>query len=305
MIRPVLGLAALCCQVAIGQGADTRREFEVASVKPAARGQNSERRGGPGTNEPGQITYVNTWLPALVAEAYGVRSDQISGPDWMQTEVYSIVAKIPPNTTKQEFNTMLRNLLADRFHLTLHHEPKSLSVYVLSAAPGGTKLKLSPANVNEPFAPPASGSGGESRFPALAPGRTEAHLWRDRAYYTYRQTVPEFALGLGALVNMSNGDGIVRGSPPTPFIVDETGLEGRFDFTLEFAGSPMPSPALAVALTAQGELPSEAANPASTPVGGPSIFRALEQQLGLHLEKSKRTIDFLMIDHADRVPTEN
>lgn len=116
----------------------------------------------------------------------------------------------------------------------------------------------------------------------------------------------EFALSLGALVNMSNGDGIVRGSPPLPFIVDATGLKRRFDFTLEFAGSPMPSPALAAALTPQqGDQPALTAAVAAAPVGGPTVFRALEQQLGLKLQKDKRTVDFLVIDSADKVPTEN
>jgi len=290
MIRAIIAVlvtALVFCKFAIGQVTNSRREFEVASVKPALKGQNSERHGGPGTNEPGQVTYLNTWLTGLVAEAYGVRSDQITGPGWMQTEVFSIVARIPPNTTKQDFNLMMRNLLAERFHLTLHHEPKALSVYILSVAPGGGKMKPSPLDANAKIVLPSSGASGESRFPALSPGRTEAHLWRERAYYTYRQTMEEFALGLGALVNMSNGDGIVRGSPPIPYIVNETGLEGRFDFTLEFAGSPIPSPALAAALAAQGNLPSEAANLPSAPGGGPSIFRALEQQLGLHLEKAR------------------
>jgi uncharacterized protein (TIGR03435 family) len=91
-----------------------------------------------------------------------------------------------------------------------------------------------------------------------------------------------------------------------PFVVEETGLKGRFDFTLEFAGSPMPSPALAAALAGQqGDEPALAANIAAAPVSGPNIFRALEQQLGLKLEKDKRTVDFVIIDHADKVPTEN
>ncbi len=311
MPGPIMGIvltALVCCEVAIGQSWDTRREFEVASVKPAPpyHGEDTAPRGGPGSRDPGLATYPRIWLPNLLAQAYGVRNDQVSGPDWVHTEAYSIVAKIPPHTTTQEFNLMLQNLLTERFHLTLHHEPKVLSVYILSVAAGGPKLKPSPADANAPVALPTSGSGGESRFPMLAPGRTEAHGWRDKAYYTYRQTMAEFALSLGALVNMSNGDGIVRGSPPLPFIVDETGLKGRFDFTLEFAGSPMPSPALAAALTQQqGDQPALTAAVAAAPVGGPTVFRALEQQLGLKLQKGKRTVDFLVIDSADKVPTEN
>lgn len=286
--------ALLCC--AFGQSSDSRLEFEAASVKPAPpyHGEVVDRRGGPGTSDPRQVIYPRTWLPTLVAEAYGVRTDQVSGPDWVKTEAYSIVANIPPNTTKQEFNLMLRTLLAERFHLALRHEPKTTSVYVLSVAAGGPKLRPSPADENAPV----ESSG---RFPTLAPGKTVALWWRERAFYTYRQTMAEFAFGLGPLVNMSNGDGIVRGSPPIPFIVDETGLKGRFDFTLEFAGSPMPSAALAAALAGQQADPAALAPAAA----GADLFRALQQQLGLKLEKGKRTVDFLVIEHADRVPTEN
>ena len=97
---------------------------------------------------------------------------------------------------------MLQNLLTERFHLTLHHEPKVLSVYILSVAAGGPKLKPSPAGRRCASGAAYSGSGGESRFPMLAPGRTEAHGWRDKAYYTYRQTMAAFALSLGALVSV-------------------------------------------------------------------------------------------------------
>ena len=104
MPGPIMGIvltALVCCEVAIGQGWDARREFEVASVKPAPpyHGEDTAPRGGPGSRDPGLVTYPRIWLPNLLAQAYGVRNDQVSGPDWVQTAAYSIVAKIPPNTT--------------------------------------------------------------------------------------------------------------------------------------------------------------------------------------------------------------
>jgi uncharacterized protein (TIGR03435 family) len=250
-------------------------------------------------------------LANLVSDAYGVRLDQVSGPDWTKTESYSIVAKIPPNTTRDQFNLMLQNLLAERFHLTLHHEPNTLPVYILSVAPGGPKL--TPADAHAAAAPPAAAScaGIESNhFPALRPGRALALLWcPGTAYYTYRQTMAEFALGLGYLVNMSNGDGLITGGPPAPFVIDETGLTGRFEFKLEFGGSIVPSsPGLVAALIASGAIPpvdsAEKIAEGARAVG-PNLFTALEKQLGLKLQRGKRPVDFLVIDHADKVPTEN
>jgi uncharacterized protein (TIGR03435 family) len=323
MIRPIIGTvvaALIWCEFAIGQVTDKRWEFEVASVKPAPPnpGGDTVPRGGPGTNDPGQITYPYIGLPNLVAEAYGVRLDQVSGPDWMKGEAYSIVAKITPNTTKEQFNLMLQNLLAERFHLTLHHETKALPVYILSVVPDGPKLKPASADPNAgtaaPF--PTCEASEKNHFPGLLPGRTETHRWcSSMAYYTYRQTMAEFALGLGTLVSMSNGDGIISGGPSAPFVADETGLTGRFEFQLEFAGTVFPSsPAVIAALTARGAIrPVDPNQPTPSPEeiadgahgGGPDLFRALEKQLGLKLEKGKRPVDFLVIDHADKVPTEN
>ena len=104
MPGPIMGIvltALVSYEVAIGQGWDARREFEVASVKPAPpyHGEDTAPRGGAGSRDPGLVTYPRIWLPNLLAQAYGVRNDQVSGPDWVQTAAYSIVAKIPPNTT--------------------------------------------------------------------------------------------------------------------------------------------------------------------------------------------------------------
>ncbi len=160
----------LCRQLATGQTTDKRWEFEVASVKPAPANGNADTtpRGGPGTSDPGQITYERTWLRYLVADAYAVRTDQVSGPDWTKTEAYSIVAKIPPNTTRDKFNLMLRNLLAERFHLTIHRETKMEPVYVLLVAPDGPKLKRASADSAAAAAAPDTrtcDAKAENRFP--------------------------------------------------------------------------------------------------------------------------------------------
>ena len=163
MIRTTIGtvLAALmCCASLDGQTADRYPAFAVASVKPAppvVDGTDYSMHGGPGTDDPGQITYPHTWLARMLTVAYGVAFDQISGlPDWSATQAYSIVAKIPPNTTKDQFNLMLQNLLAERFHLTLHHETREFQVYTLLVAKGGPKVKPSLPDVDAKTAPPGS-----------------------------------------------------------------------------------------------------------------------------------------------------
>src|ERR1035437_5587594 len=132
-------------------------------------------RGGPGTDDPGQFTAPRASLMSLLATAYGVAFDQISGPDW--TEIYSVAAKIPPNTTKEQFNLMLQNLLAERFHLTLHHGTKDFTVYELVVAERGPKIDPSPPDVDGATAPPAGPFRDETDkngFPVVPPGRTSA-----------------------------------------------------------------------------------------------------------------------------------
>jgi uncharacterized protein (TIGR03435 family) len=253
------------------------------------------------------VSYPRTFLLSLIRQAYGVRTDQVSGPDWLRSEPYTVIAKIPPNTTQDQFNVMLQRLLAERFHLAFHRETKAFPVYVLTVAEGGPKLKPSTPEGEAPTAAPniaAGGKRGETAFPALQPGLTRASSFRGgTAYFTFRETMAEFAEGLGALVLLSNGESVVRGGPPPPLVVDETGLTGRFDFKLEFAGSTT-LPQSLVQVERGGEQ-AAAADSASTPAGGPSLFSALQKQLGLKLEGGKRAMDLLVIDHVDKVPTEN
>lgn len=76
-------------------------------------------------------------LRNLVAFAYRVENDQVTGPSWMNTEIYAVSANIPAAATEEQFHLMLRNLLAARFQMTLHHETKVMDGYDLVVAKGG------------------------------------------------------------------------------------------------------------------------------------------------------------------------
>jgi uncharacterized protein (TIGR03435 family) len=118
-----------CASVFAVCGQSAPPAFEVASVKQAAPSNGpvrSSMRGGPGTSDPGRITYTNVTLMSVLLRAYEVKSYQASGPDWLSSERYDIAAEIPPGATKEQFNLMLQRLLADRVHLALHHETKQI-----------------------------------------------------------------------------------------------------------------------------------------------------------------------------------
>src|SRR5579864_8599913 len=112
---PVLMSAAAA--LAQSDAQPVKLEFEVASVKPAAPQGGGRglvgKQGGPGTADPGRLTYTNLTLKAMITTAYDVKPDQVTGPGWLDTERFDIVAKIPAGATKAQVNQMLQNLLAD------------------------------------------------------------------------------------------------------------------------------------------------------------------------------------------------
>ena len=86
------------------------------------------------SHDPGRITWTNVWLERVLEVGYDFPTDRISGPGWLNTERYNIVATVPTGTTAGDFKLMVQNLLADRFKLTLHHETKEVPGYVLEIA---------------------------------------------------------------------------------------------------------------------------------------------------------------------------
>lgn len=151
--------------------------FDAASVRPSSMGANSPPilQGGPGSADPGQIRYAGMPLVALLLNAYGLRSFQVlSLPDSIGSARFDIIAKIPADAEPQ-FNTMLQNLLVERFNLRFHHETREVPVYVLSVGPTGSKLKASA----KPQSPKAEDSSGKQipigapnpeGFPTFPPG---------------------------------------------------------------------------------------------------------------------------------------
>jgi uncharacterized protein (TIGR03435 family) len=269
-------------------------KFEAASVKPAgpynpAAITGPWFSGGPGSNDPGRITWSRVELMFALTRAYKVSTDCVSGPPWLNTEFYSIVATMPPNTSEARFDLMLQDLLATRFHLKLHHATKDFPGYELVVAPGGPKLK--PWHPDAAFlavAPQDAGGPGpldKDGFAALRPGqRVMNPVVNGVMHSTRRQSMSALAQDLGWLLNLSTGDG-----GPRPRVADKTGLAGEYEFKLEFAVASVQSH-----------------DAASEPSGGPTLFAALQKQLGLKLVKVKSvTEDILVIDHIDKVPSEN
>jgi uncharacterized protein (TIGR03435 family) len=218
--------------------------------------------------------------------AYSILPDRIVGPAWLQTERYDIIAAVPPETTREQFNEMLRNLLAARFHMTLHHELKAVQGYELTVGKDGSKLKE--AAVRDPSASPASAAAGASPvdsngFPkAERPGLFVA-LSADR---DGADTAINSASHLTAIAQPLTVLLRVLGAELDGPVADRTGLTGVYDFKLEYVSGGSGSKAVS-------------AEPAA------DIASAVETQLGLKLERKKLLLDNLVIEHADKIPVKN
>jgi uncharacterized protein (TIGR03435 family) len=227
----------------------------------------------PEPPDPDRITYERQRLIRFLSAAYGFAFDQISGPEWMGTNLYTVAAKVPPGTTKEQLKVMWQNLLVERFHLKTHIIQKDFPVYELTVAKGGPRFHEEPG------------------FPVPRPGEKWAFRPAPRDIrLTFRDySMADFATRIGwPLGTIATSGGLTLGR-----VMNKTGLEGSYSFTLEFAGSWGPGSAFL------RPLPDGQPDPVS------NLFDALRQQLGLRLDEGKARLDVLVVDHADKVPTEN
>jgi uncharacterized protein (TIGR03435 family) len=271
------GLIALVCCTGFGQTA-APPSFEVASIKPAPAPTGGNMRVGM-RRETGRVTYSGMSLKNLIANGFRVKPYQISGPGWLDSERFEIVAKLPEGASQDQIPEMLQRLLAERFGLKLHRDKRDLPVYALVVGKNGPNLEAVDA--------PAGGAPGSpaGSMMRMEPGKLSAQ----------RVKMDGFA---GTLSN-------IVGRP----VLDETGLTGSYNVTIELSPEDMMN--MRGAMRMPGPVGGEAGGAAKAeagpaPEGAPaaSIFQSL-QKLGLKLEPRKAPIEFLVIDHVEKTPTEN
>jgi bla regulator protein BlaR1 len=262
--------------------------FEVASVKV-----NNGGGGWPQSlySRNGRFVATNISLKSLLQMAYGLKDSQIAeAPSWTNTEKYDIEAKpddaviealqklTSPEKFNGQVNLMIQSLIRDRFKLASHYETKELPVYVLLVARNGPKFHeaaitptgSTPPNPRGPSSVPPKGSyirmGGRGQLDAV-----DANL---------DMFIDVLSQQIGRI------------------ILNQTGLKAKYDFTLKWT----PDEGHPEMFKGAGALPSEAAPPPDT--SGPTIFTAMQEQLGLKLEAQKSSMPVLIVDHIER-PTEN
>ena len=244
---------------AVPMPANARPVFEVATIKlsnPGAQGKGYTVRGR-------QVLTLNTSLSDLMTFAYELHARQIAGgPAWLETDKYDVTGQPDivglPNVAQMRL--MIQKLLADRFKLAFHREKKELSVYALVVGAKGPMLTKS--------------AGDPNGLPGL------------------------FFRGLGVLpvqnATMADFAGVMQSAVLDRPVVDQTGLTGRYDFTLRWT----PDETQFIGMGVRVPPPTGDASAA------PGLFTAIQEQLGLKFEATKAPVDVLVVDHAER-PSDN
>lgn len=201
---------------------------------------------------------------------------------------FDIAAKVPAGATQDDLRVMLQNLLVERFQLKLHHESRETQAYALTVGRDGPRFAAFPSELPEgatdALLPRPTGIDKDGFFlfpPGSVVGMMGSADGQTRILLV-RKPVTELCSFLARLLDAP--------------VVDQTGLTGRYDVHLKFAVEPE-SP------QSDGGDPAPKVPNASDPA--PELFRALEKQLGLKLERRKLPVSFLVVDSANKTPAEN
>jgi uncharacterized protein (TIGR03435 family) len=255
--------------------------YEAASVKPHKSGeQGSSIRRVPG----GRLQATNMPLRALITFAYQVQGFQlVDDPAWIRNETFDIVAKmegdpppVPPGQGPDPHMVAMRTLLADRFNLAIHRETREMDIYALILARSDGKLgpALKPTT-QDCAAKTATARGGPPPGPLPGPNSPVVCGIRGLPGRLIAGAMPMTLLA-------SNLSGQVQ-----RVVIDRTGLSGAWDFELTFAPERPINPPPGV------EFPPADPN-------APSLFTAMQEQLGLRLQSTSGPVDVLVVDRIER-----
>jgi uncharacterized protein (TIGR03435 family) len=239
-------------------------QFEVASLKP-----NSSGRPGfsiaplPG----GKLNASNISLKRLIAVAYSVTDFQIFGNlDWLESARYDMETRAPGPAALPELRLMLRSLLEDRFKLKFHRETRELRIFTLlpAKAPGPGLVEAPEGECSTAVTPQPALNGTACGIVNLGPGRINGQRGR----------ISQLADRLSTLLGTT--------------VVDKTGLTGYYNIAMTWT----PDPDMERLMTGE--------RPPVNDTSAPSLFTAIQQQLGLKLVAGKGPVEVIVIDSAEK-----
>jgi uncharacterized protein (TIGR03435 family) len=286
VVISILSARQICAQSPLTTAAPSP-SFEVAAIRPNRSGDHSSHI----RTSNGRFGVTNQTTKTLIEFAYNIQDIQISGgPSWIASEKYDIDAKIedslaeelqklPPEKRREQLGLMLQSLLADRFNLKVGHETRELPVYALILAKNGPKLQESKPSDTSPNGTKGS-AGHVNRHMGISSRAGESEIRDEGA------TMAAVAQQLSQQLSRT--------------VLDQTGLKGMYDFTLRFSHDQSP-PAM---FKGSGDSSPGTGNAPPPESSVPSIFTAIQEQLGLKLEPTKGPVEILVIGHIEK-PSEN
>jgi uncharacterized protein (TIGR03435 family) len=265
--------------------------FEVASIRPSSEQLTQVSAGLRVAGSQVRVTGMS--LKDYIGMAYGVKPQQIVGPDWLGQARFDLAATIPADGSSAQLEVMLQSLLADRFKMTVHREQKEFPVYALGVARGGAKLQpsaASPEPVTGEKQPEVNvAAGGSSAGVGADLGGGSSFMLGNNRLEVKKLTMTDYAEVLTRFVDRA--------------VINETGLTGQYDVTLELAPEDYMPVIIRSGINAGVVLPPQAlrlldganADPFSNPL----------RTVGLTLESRKAPLDVIVVDAIAKTPTEN
>ncbi len=302
--------------------------FEVATVKPSApldpvaiaaavRAGKMPRFGALVEGDRADYRYMS--LKDLIAYAYKVQAYQVDGPAWMAQQRFDITATMPAGSTKEDAPAMLKQLLAERFKLAVHQATQERPVLALVLGKSGPKMKEAPPTppidedkALEPGEMKMDGPEGPMRVKMNGDGSQSINMGKEGVITqrmdgaTQSMKMQATSISMEGFARMLNSFMSAYGTGSKQ-IVDMTGLKGNYSLSIDLSLAEI----MAMAQNAGVNIPRPAATAdpaavaaASDPVGGSSIYASV-QALGLKLESRNAEVMKLVVDHAEKTPTEN
>ena len=323
--RPVLVACFFVTAAGLAQN-PPKLSFEVASVKQSppmdvqalvAASQAGGRMPIGAHVDRARAEYRYMSLTALIARAYKIDAAQITGPDWLPSVQWDIVAKMPEGASVEDAPAMLQTLLEERFKLSVHRQTKEQPVLALVLGKGPLKMQETeagkPLDTSAPFKP-GEVETDEADGPTRAyTDKKTGEIYADRGVNgKYRISVDQanmtihmdasqmtmagFADMLSQVARLGNSGG--------RSVVDMTGLKGSYNLKFDISLSELMAALRAQAAGTGGGESASAVPAASDPGSAASLFNTVAA-LGLKLEPRKAPVEQLVIDHVEKTPTEN
>lgn len=286
-----ISFVALLSSAVFGQSAAAVPTFDIADVHVSPRSSRPNTAGG--ALRGGRYQLLNATMVDLIRTAYDIDADKVmSGPIWLESDRFDVIAKAPPSTSPETLKLMLQAMLADRFKLVFRRDTHPLPAFSLTVGKGGSKLKEADGSAERGCRFTTATQNAQAASARLAAERDAATgpvaimLSPTYTYTCGSVTMAEFA---NAMHSMPAAPGYFGSG----IIVDQTGLKGAWDISFKYTPKPSAPAALA---------------------GGQTLIRlgetipltdAIEKQLGLKLDPITFPTPVIVVESVNRKPTDN